>query len=338
MSAEADNHRRWDGLSPQRFEVWYLTLNHTASGTGYWICYTLDAPASGQPFCQLWFASFDGRDPAGNVAIRQAHPIGALRCEEQPFAVHIDGSALHQDGARGQVEGDGHRARWELSWRPAAHAHRLLPPIMYRGGGLGESTVTGPNLDVAMSGSIEVDGRRVDLAGEAGNQSHLWGRAHPHRWAWAHCNGFDGRPGATLELLTARLRRGIELPGMTVACLYLDGRAYRWNRFASMPLCDAHVGPTSYRVSAWRPDVRIDALFRCRPGQMVATPYVDPGGGAPCWCHHTEIADVVVDVWRRGRLGRWRLDEQLMSAGRGHFEVGRPTRDPSIAWEYVDVH
>ncbi len=47
MSTEADNVRNWDGVARPHYEVWYLTFNHRESGTGYWICYTLDAPASG---------------------------------------------------------------------------------------------------------------------------------------------------------------------------------------------------------------------------------------------------------------------------------------------------
>ena len=58
---------------------------------------------------------------------------------------------------------------------------------MYRRGGLGETTVYRPNILVPVSGTITVDGETVQLAGEPGGQTHLWGRKHAYAWAWGRC-------------------------------------------------------------------------------------------------------------------------------------------------------
>jgi hypothetical protein len=339
MTTDADNASRWDGVARPHYEVWYLTFNHRASSTGYWICYTLDAPVAGEPFAQLWFARFDAADPGRNFAIRRTLPIAALRAEARPFSLRIGDAELRHDAARGAVGGAGHDARWELRWTPGARTHRTLPPILYAVPNLAETLVLGPSLDAALAGTVVVDGRALELGGEPGQQSHLWGTGHAREWAWGHCNAFDGRSGACLEVLTARLeRRGLVTPPMTVLTLYLDGRRHRWNRFPHTVVTGADVATTRYAFRAWRPDVRVEGEFTCRPADMVATEYFDPRGVAPSWCHNTEVADLRVTLWTRdGLVGPWRVADELRAPRTGHFEVGRLQRDPAIEREHRGV-
>ena len=49
---------------------------------------------------------------------------------------------------------------------PATTLHRHLPEVMYRRGGLGETTVLSPNLMVPIQGTIAVDGRRFEFTGD----------------------------------------------------------------------------------------------------------------------------------------------------------------------------
>ena len=56
------------------------------------------------------------------------------------------------------------------------------------------------------SGSLTVDGEKVDIAGWIGSQNHNWGSRHTDRYAWGQVAGFDEQPDAFLECSTARLR------------------------------------------------------------------------------------------------------------------------------------
>ena len=70
-TAEA-NRMRW-AFQRGHYEVWYATLSHLASRTGFWIRYTLEAPEAdhGEPYAQLWFARFDGNDAARTFGINK---------------------------------------------------------------------------------------------------------------------------------------------------------------------------------------------------------------------------------------------------------------------------
>jgi hypothetical protein len=334
---ELDNIQRWDGARRGFYEVWYLTLSHRPSQTGFWIRYTLEAPLHDDPYAQLWFARFDARAPGRTFGIHQNVPIAALSSQAQPFAVRIGPDELGHGSARGRVAGAGHEASWDLSWQPCAETHHHLPELMYRRGGLGETTVLSPNLDIALHGSITVDGQRYELAGEPGGQTHLWGRKHANAWAWAHCNAFVDRPGACIEALSVDLVRArLPLPRLTLFTLYLDGQRHRFTQFRQLLATGAEHAPGRFLLHGRSRDLRIEASFTCRPEDMLVAPYVDPDG-APCWCVNTEVADVRVVVHERAALGRWRKRDVLEAPRLGHFEVGSHEQPRGIGAEHVLV-
>ena len=156
----ADNRRVWDGVKRGHYEVWYLTCSHLASRTGFWIRYTLEAPlpGHGDPYAELWFASFDHGDPGKNVAIHRRFPIAQHTADAEPFAVRIgppeSAATLAHGGARGTLAGDGHKVRWDLRWLPAERTYHQLPALVYKTG-FSDTKVLTPNLDVPLRGELE---------------------------------------------------------------------------------------------------------------------------------------------------------------------------------------
>src|SRR5207248_674287 len=100
--SERDNQLRWQRQAGH-YEVWYLTLNHRPSETGFWIRYTLEAPVAGhgEPYCQLWFAAFDARAPANSFALNRKLPMAELATRAEPFEVRIGEAYLRHGAARG---------------------------------------------------------------------------------------------------------------------------------------------------------------------------------------------------------------------------------------------
>ncbi|HEX9710022.1 MAG TPA: tocopherol cyclase family protein [Candidatus Thermoplasmatota archaeon] len=324
-------------MRPGHYEVWYITLNHRASGSGFWIRYTLESPAPGRgpAHAQVWFAAFDARDPSRNLALHRTHAIAEMRSAAVPFEVRIGPAVLGHGFARGEVRGAGRAARWDLSWTPAERTLRHLPDVVYRTP-FADTRVLSPNPDVAVSGAIEVDGRAFVLHGEPGGQTHLWGRKHAHAWAWGRCNAFEGRPGALLESLSARLRRaGILFPPVTLLTLRLDGEELRFTRLLDALRCRCRFGTARYAFRASRRDVRIAGEFTCRPQDMVLAEYTDPDGER-AYCANTEVATLRVQV-RRRTGGRWRDAAGLVAEGTAHFEVASRTPDPAVALRHLSL-
>src|SRR5262245_27357359 len=222
-AAEA-NRMRWQ-FQRGHYEVWYATLTHVASRTGFWIRYTLEAPdeGHGEPYAQLWFARFSRDNPELTFGFNKKLPIAELRQEPAPFRIRLADAELTSASARGHLGGDGHEVSWDLRWTPSDRLHQHLPASVYKAS-FADTLVQTPNLNVAARGTITVDGERYELDGDPLGQTHLWGRKHAYSWAWSHCNAFDGDRGAALETLSVRLRRGpVVLPKLTLMSLYLDG-------------------------------------------------------------------------------------------------------------------
>jgi hypothetical protein len=329
--SESDNHRRWDGHSPGRYEVWYLTFNDPATGDGFWIRYTLEAPdaAHGEPYAQLWFARFAADPARSTFGINRRQPIATITAATAPFAVTIGANRLMHDCARGALSGAGHAVEWDLKWTPG-ETMRWLPAVMYRKGGLGETTVLSPSPDLALRGSLTVDGRTYHLDGAPGGQTHLWGTKHAFAWAWGHCNAFAGAPGVALEMLTVRLRRrGLHLPWMTLATLRTPDGEVAFNRFDQALLAPRPERATGrLRFTATGLTAKLEGEFTAPVERFVRAEYADPDG-EPSWCHNTCAADLTLRLSKRV-LGGWKLERELHAPGRGHFELAGREADPAV--------
>jgi hypothetical protein len=321
MSSERDNRMVWD-RRPGLYEVWYLTLSHRESRTGFWIRYTIEAPRPGEgdANAELWFARFDPQDPSATFGIHRRFPIAALVAGAQPFSIAIGDAVLRHDGARGSVEGDGHTASWDLRWNPGAHTFHHYPAVTYRIPQI-QQKVLSPTPDAHVDGELVVDGRRYPLAGDPGEQSHTWGSKHSYQWAWAHCNAFEGAPGALFIGASGRLKRGsVILPPLTLFTLRLDGEEVAFREFWKLPLARSDWATGRYHLLGVTPETRVEALFTCRPDDMVLAEYVDPDGD-PVFCHNTCCADATVTVQKRSPfVGRWRPHRTLASRALAAFE------------------
>ncbi|MSP62284.1 MAG: hypothetical protein EXR72_18525 [Myxococcales bacterium] len=320
--SEQDNRIVWD-YRPGHYEVWYCTLSHRASGTGFWIRYTLEAPlpGHGEAYAQLWFARFDPADPSLTFGFNKRFPIGDLHETAHPFSVAIGEAIMRHDGMIGALSGAGHEVSWNFSWRPAATTHAMLPGFAYKSG-LVITKVLSPNNNVPASGEIIVDGRRYDLSSDPAGQTHVWGKKHAYAWGWAHCNAFDD-PDASIEALSVRLKRGsVILPTLTLFKLDLGREVIDFREAWRFPLARGSFQTGRYHFLGAGADTKVEADFTCRPDDMVLTEYVDPDGD-PAFCHNTCCGDAAVTVWKRSPfVGRWREHRRLRATNTAHFEWG----------------
>jgi hypothetical protein len=297
-AAERDNLTLWDGRRRGCYEVYYLKLNHRATGTAFWFRYTLlsPEPGRGNPVAELWGIAFDPAEPSRNLALKRTVPIAEAELGRERFLFRVGDAELRHASARGALEGRAGTLEWDLAWDPAAETFRHFPyEAMYRLA-LPRTKVLVPNQDVRFRGTIRWNGRELRCADEPGQQTHLWGTRHAERWVWGHGNVFEGGVDATFECLSARIRIG-PVPTPDLVLLFLrEGR--RWHRLDALWRAPFQCGKAelpAFRFDGRGDGIRLRGTASARLEDLVGVEYTDPDG-AHLWCYNTKVADLRVEV------------------------------------------
>ncbi|HCP61433.1 MAG TPA: hypothetical protein DIU14_03045 [Actinobacteria bacterium] len=320
--SEQDNLPLWDGRAGA-YEVWFLTFTDQKSGTGYWIRSTVTAPEHGEPYGAVWFACFQQGDPERTFGIHRRYPFPFERPRDpERFDVTVGPARMASGEAEGSVEGDGHVARWNLTWPTGDPTYRLLADAFYRGG-MAPTRPYSPNPHTRITGTVEVDGETVAID-SPGQQGHLFGREHAQRWAWAHCSDFLDEE-ASFQALTAQSRRGqFDTPFVTFVGLQWEGRWIRLSKVHrrkdfSLGMWRVDVGNRRYRLTG-----RVEAPTRA----LLLAEYEDPNG-TPRYCHNSEVASCRLALFER-RAGGFEEIALLESSGTTHAEWAGRTPAPGV--------
>lgn len=316
-----ENQMRWDRQRPGFMEVWYATAIHRATGCGVWFRYTLTAPTSGPPFCELWGFVFDP-DRKRNFAAKERFPIerlGAPNGRDDGALARIGDAWISETHLEGEVSAGDRRLAWSLDIEPAERCFQHLPPRLRRRAEGTASTLCSPNLSVPFSGSVTVDGEVLSFDAEPGCQTHRWGRRHPLTWAWVHCAEFE-YGDAILEGVAAKTPLGPLKPTTTFLYLNHKGRDIEFN-----DLRWALLAKSRYALPTWAFTARTDAwklvgAARASIDDFVQVSYEDPDGSAR-YCANSEIGDLALEVYRRSSTG-WIHDASLTARGTAHLEFG----------------
>ena len=318
------NALRWDG-GPGHYEVYYLSATDRASGVGLWIRYTMLAPRpeTGEPAtCSLWFLAMDPSRPGRPVARKATFAASKLSSERRPFRLAIGDAELTDRGMRGGIED----VAWDLRWEDGGGAYEHVHPLLERAR-IAKTVLVLPHADLAVSGTVQWEGRTLELDGARGGQAHLWGSKHAARWCWAHCNDFEieqgeRRPGDFLDGVSVFVPRlGREVGPSTPVVARLEGREL----LATSPLAVARSESlftlTSWHMDAHRAGRRIVVDVDARRDDLVGVTYHDPDGET-AYCYNTETASMRVQVLERdGHL--WRHTDTLVAPRRAHFEYAQ---------------
>jgi len=324
------NALRWDG-SPGHYEVYYLSATDRASGVGLWIRYTMVAPLDGEATASLWFMAMDPRD-GGLVGRKHNRPASDLNATAEPFELRIGDCVLTDRGMTGGFDD----VRWDLRWEPREPGAEHVHPLLQRAK-LAKTVLVLPHPAFELSGAVEWDGQALELDGARGGQAHLWGSKHAARWAWAHCNDFEGldgspRPDAWIDGVSVFVPRfGRTIGPSSPIVGRVAGRDFRSTSPLRVTRNDSRFGLTTWHLEAADGDLRIVADVDAPREQLVGVTYHDPDGDL-AYCYNSETASMRVRVWERDRSvqeGR-RLVDELVSNGRAHFEYAQREPVPGL--------
>lgn len=339
----------WRGQTGH-YEVWFLTLAHRESKTGFWIRYLIESPEAGHgpAYAELWFCRSDGQDPSKTFGIHRRFDIASLHSQHRPFVIRIASADLGHSHASGALRGDGHSLRWDLHWDGQHRPHLPLPHALYGNPmGLMETTVLSPNHSIAATGTIEIDGERYELHQSPAGQSHVWGKKHSYGWAWARCSSFDRedeqparQPKAVFEVRTVRIRRGPVVLPVTMVSLFPDGfhgEEIAFREWAELPMTRADYRTGSYIVSAEGPRTGIEAQITCGADDTMRSEYIDPDG-TPAFNHFAGAASCTLILKRRLCPGAaWRIERTFRSDRGAQFEWAGRAGDSLVRKRHVLV-
>ncbi|OLC25688.1 MAG: hypothetical protein AUH40_05975 [Chloroflexi bacterium 13_1_40CM_65_17] len=293
MNTETANAPRCQDRSGT-YEAWYVTVSDAASRRGFWIRYSTFNPAPGvsaEAHSALWAFAFDRDHPEANWGGKVTFPLRALQMSAQPFQLRVDGARFEREGCSGQVHTESGNARWDLSWRSSEPPFPFLRP---RWQALSSVANIGAQPALAVTGTVEVNGRAHRLDGATGGQQHTWASSHALAWNWGFASGSDfWMDGATSRV---RSRLGTVLVGTAVGAK-ANGHQFLFN------------GPVqvlrnrgSILAHAWMATARLGVrtlvvAIKPRPEDLIGVTYADPRGGSR-FCYHTEVADLELHMTR----------------------------------------
>lgn len=301
------------------YESFYLKACAPEGGLGVWLRFTVLKAPGGAAVGSLWCTLFDAA--AAPAAVKQTLPTEQL---VRPAAgyLRIGQSSFAADRVEGSAAADGREASWKIELAgdapPLAH---LGSRLLYRAA-LPRTKLCSPQPAVRASGSVTVDGRRVELDGWPGMVGHNWGTQHAERWVWLH--GVFGDGDSWLDVAIARVRLGgLLTPWLASGALSLGGVRHALGGPARWP--STRVAETVDGCDFVLPgNLRVRGTVRANRKDLVGWVYADPAGGR----HDTvncSIATMSLTVLDRGHA-----PISLACDGGAAYELGMRERDHGI--------
>jgi hypothetical protein len=290
------------------YESYYLRAVDPDAPRGAWIRNTVLRRSGAAPAGSLWCTVWDAA----------AGPPVAVK--ETP-ALAVAGDWLEIAGARfgpaavsGRASAGPLSAAWDLTVTDAAPPLRHLPhPGLYRAP-LPRTKLESPAPAARLSGTVEANGRRLELDGWPGMIGHNWGAQHAERWLWLHGIGFEGAPDAWLDVAIGRVRIGrATTPWVANGALHVGGRRHVLGGLRTRAEVDARPGAATVTLGDVR--IRVSAPL----DQTIAWVYADPPGGE----HHSANCSIAaIEVELGGR--------RLATAHGGVYELGMREHDHGL--------
>jgi hypothetical protein len=267
---------------------------------------------------ELWAILFDG-ESAGHVAVKREVPVTHARFDRRAFDVRIEDAELGPGVLRGEAASGGHRIGWDLGYSGEARPLLLYPEVTYEAKLPRAKALSGVPLAV-YRGTLDVDGRRVEVDGWVGSQNHNWGSEHTDEYAWGQVVGFDESPSTFLELGTGRTRvAGMWTPWLTPAVLLHHGREHRANGPLALVRARGEYHPFNWRFRFETDDLRAEGSIDAERADFVGLAYRNPPGGVK-HCLNSKIASCRLTLAHKRGPERGR-EETLNATRRAAFEI-----------------
>jgi hypothetical protein len=254
------------------YESFYLRAVSPTDPLGVWIRYTVHKPPGERPRGSVWCTVFDAQRDTPFMA---KESTDRLRAPADGW-VEVGDAQIDANDAEGSCGG----ASWSLRFTATEPELRHLPwSWMYRAP-LPRTKLTSPLPAARFNGTVEVEGRTLELHDWPGMVGHNWGAEHAARWIWLHGVDFAGAPEAWLDVAIAQLRvAGRMTPWIANGALVLDGRRHRLGGLGARGLWVTETPERCKLVLPGSDGLLLEARVRTPARSIAAWRYDDPAGG-----------------------------------------------------------
>jgi len=191
--------------------------------------------------------------PSGGEAHYFAFPAEEFRFDQRaPYRVCIGRNTFSREGIHLELADEHRQVSGDIGFGPWSPwpVRALSPGIMgwYRFVPRMETYHGVLSMDHALTGSLVIDGDRVELDAGRGYVEKDWGRSFPSSWIWAQANHF-GAPGVSVTVSVARV------PWMTgafvgnIAGLLVNGELHRFATYTGAALRCIETGENEARLT-----------------------------------------------------------------------------------------
>jgi hypothetical protein len=305
------------------YESFYIKTCRPGGGQGIWIRHTVHKRPGQEPNASIWFTLFDAESP-GPRATKVTVPSAELSSPERSW-IRVADAEIGPGRAEGSIETAALSASWELTFEGSAKPCRYLPADWLYEARIPRTKFEAPYPDARFSGTMRVNGDKLELSAWPGMIGHNWGTEHAERWVWLEGTGFEG-PGETyFDAGAARIKLGpVSSPWIAAGKLLLDGEAHRLGGFGRIRSSKISETSTTCEFVLPGEDLEVRGWIAAPAKDFVGWVYADPKGPE----HHVvncSIADLELMIERKGHSPR-----RLSLAGGGAYEFGMRETDHGI--------
>jgi len=305
------------------YESFYIKTCRPGGGQGIWIRHTVHKRPGQEPNASIWFTLFDAESP-GPRATKMTVPSAELSSPVGSW-IRVADAEIGPGRAHGSIETAALSASWELTFEGSAKPCRYLPADWLYDARVPRTKFEAPYPDARFSGTMRVNGEKLDLSAWPGMIGHNWGTEHAERWVWLEGTGFEGAGETYFDAGAARIKLGpVRSPWIAAGMLLLDGEAHQLGGFGRIRSSKISETSTTCEFVLPGDDLEVHGWIGAPAKDFVGWVYADPKGPE----HNVvncSIADLELMIERKGHSPR-----RLSLAGGGAYEFGMRETDHGI--------